>query len=312
MEAGRSGVPVVFTLHNYRMICPSATLFYRGHIYEKSIRSVLPIDAILKGVYRNSKTETAIVALMILMHRIIGTWRNKVSGYITLTQFARKKFEDSSLKIKPFKLFVKPNFVEDCGNGLGEREEYFLFIGRLAEEKGIRTLVNAAAVHDFKLVIIGDGPLSKIVEDSVLQNPNISFIGFQPKEVIMNYLKSSKALIFPSIWYEGFPVTIAEAFSTGTPVIASNLGSMAEIIQHKVNGLLFEPGNENDMISKIIEISGNEELAKTLSSSARKSYLAHYTPEKNYSMLINIYKTVIERQAMSENKARQTAGELIR
>jgi glycosyltransferase involved in cell wall biosynthesis len=296
--ARKSGVPVVLSLHNYRMLCPSATLFYNGQIYEKSIHSFFPFDAVWKGVYRNSKVETAIVAIMLLSHRLLGTWKHKVSGYIALSHFGRKKFENSILNIAPYKMFVKSNFVEDCGNGDANRENFFLYVGRLTQEKGIDTLLKAANSHNFKLVIIGDGPMNKCVEDAALQNPNISFLGFQPKPVIISYLKKCKAMIFPSIWYETYPVTILEALSTGTPVIASNLGSMMEMIQNEKTGLHFEPGNEKDLVSKIIKITNEGGFTKSLSDNARKTYLENYTPEKNYSILMNIYNTVIERQRL--------------
>ncbi|HZX74027.1 MAG TPA: glycosyltransferase, partial [Cyclobacteriaceae bacterium] len=222
--AKKHSIPVVLTLHNYRLICPSATLFYHGKIYEKSIHSQFPFDAIWKGVYRNSKTQTAIVALMTTIHRFLGTWQNKVDRYITLTQFGRNRFENSILALETKKFCVKPNFVEDYGNATNEREDFFLFIGRLSEEKGIRTLLKAASLHNFRLTIIGDGPLKQMVEESTQRNPLIRYLGFQGKAVIKDNLKRCKALIFPSIWYESFGLTIIEAFSTGTPVIASNLG----------------------------------------------------------------------------------------
>ncbi len=300
--AKKLGVPVVLTLHNYRLLCPSATLFFDGRIYEKSIHSIFPFDAIWKGVYRNSKIQTAVVALMTAMHNIIGTWKNKVDCYITLTQFAKEKFENSSLSISTDKLFVKPNFVSDFGRGALVRNDFFLFIGRLTEEKGIRTLLKAADSHNFKLTIIGDGPMRKMVEDSALQNSNICYLGFQSKSTVLEHLKKCRALIFPSIWYEGFPVTILEAFSTCTPVIASNLGGMKEIVRNRVNGLHFEPGNHQDLVSKIMEVTEKKEFAKNLSDNARLSYLDHYTPAKNYAKLVGIYNTLVGQRQQIKSK----------
>ena len=297
--AKKYNIPVVLTLHNYRLICPSAILFYNGNIYEKSIHSIFPMDAIWKGVYRNSTLQTAIVALMTAIHHVLGTWRNKVDCYITLTQFAREKFKNSALSISPKKLIIKPNFIKDCGKGESEREDFFLFIGRLTEEKGIRTLLKAASLYNFKFTIIGDGPLSQEVEDFSRHNPTLSYLGFQPKASVLSYLKKCKALIFPSIWYEGFPVTILEAFCTGTPVIASNMGGMKEIIQNRVNGLHFEPGNEKDLVSKILEIEEENNLAEDLSNNARSTYLNHYTPAKNYDQLVGVYDRVREQTAES-------------
>jgi len=291
--AKKFGIPIILTLHNYRLICPSATLVYKGKIYEQSIHSVFPIDAVIKGVYRKSPLQTAAVAVMVAWHNLIGTWRNKVDFYIVLSQFAREKFKASRLGIPEERLVVKPNFVPDFGMGHAARDNDFLFVGRLVEEKGVRVLLKAARLLTFKLTIIGDGPMRKLVTDAVSSNSNIRYLGFQDKVNIARHMKRSKALIFPSIWYEGFPLAILEAFSTGTLVIASGLGAMAEIIQNGVNGLLFETGNEADLVKKIVEIEDKPAFVNQMAEKARLSYLTHYTPEKNYGLLLGIYNKAI-------------------
>src|SRR5260221_9123205 len=206
--AKKYSIPVIFTLHNYRLICPSATLFYNDKIYEKSIHSLFPIDAILKGVYRNSRIQTAAVAFMVAIHTIIGTWRTKVDWYITLSGFAKEKFRKSILSIPEDRLIVKPNFVPDSGMGDSIRKDFFLFVARLGADKGIQVLLKAAALHNHKVTIIGDGPLRDKVEAAARTKPNIRYLGFQDKLSIMTHLIKCKGLIFPSIWYEGFPITI--------------------------------------------------------------------------------------------------------
>jgi glycosyltransferase involved in cell wall biosynthesis len=291
--ARRNRIPVVLTLHNYRLLCPSAILFYQGQLYEKSLRTIFPWDAIWKGVYRKSKVQTALVALMTAAHNLIGTWRNKVDVYITLTQFAKTKFVGSALQVPPNKFLVKPNFIEEQINEFFEREDFFLFVGRLTEEKGIRTMLKASLIYNFKLVVVGEGPLSKEVEKFAKNNANISYTGLLPKEAVMKQLIKCRALIFPSTWYEGFPMTILEAFSVGTPVLASALGGMKEIIQHNINGLLFIAGNEFDLATKVMELTEHPETLKRLSDNARDSYLKLYTPDKNYHQLMSIYKRAI-------------------
>lgn len=300
--ANRNNTPIILTLHNYRLLCPSATLFYNDSIYEKSIRSLFPFDAILKGVYRKSIFQTAIIVFVTFIHTILGTWRNRVDKYITLTQFAKSKFKNSRLAIADEKLVVKPNFVECHVGNQYERENYFLYVGRLTEEKGIRTLLNASLAHDFKLVIIGDGDLRKLVEETAEIDRNITYLGFQKPESVLHYLKSCKALIFPSIWYEGFPMTILEAFSTRTIVLASRIGGMVEIIQDKINGRHFEVGNSKDMIAKIIDISEHPEQSKKIAENGYNTYLENYTPEKNYVQLTNIYY-----RAIAERKEKEKA-----
>ena len=308
--AKKFNIPVVLTLHNYRLLCPSATLFHCGKIYENNVRSVFPIDAILKGVYRNSRIQTMAVALMIAFHNIVGTWRKKVDLYIALTHFAKEKFLESSLSIPENKILVKANSVTDYGPGETVRKDFFLFVGRLVEEKGILTLLNATKLQDFKLIIIGEGPLEKQVIEFTKSNSNIKYLGYQDKATVINYMKNCKALIFPSIWYEGLPITILEAFATGTVVIASNIGSMAEIIEDKINGLHFDAGNEADLAKRIIEVLNhqvNVHKISVISVIARLSYLENYTADVNYSALIHAYRmatTLCERNRVQPVKGK--------
>lgn len=296
--AKRNKIPVVATLHNYRLICPSATLFYDHRIYEKSVHSIFPVDAILKGVYRNSKFQTAGLVAMNAFHNLAGTWRKKIDKFIVLTEFARNKFEDSSLRVDADQFAVKPNFVADPGLGEDRRDDYFLFVGRLSDEKGIDTLLEASRLGEFRLTIIGDGPLRNKVEEAAGENTNIEYLGFQKKAVIFNLLKRCKALIFPSVWYEGFGLTIIEAFATGTPVIGSRIGVVPEIITDNFDGLLFTPGDARDLILKI-DLMKNPIFAGQMFGNSRKTYLSRFTPEKNYTILLEIYRQALEHASIN-------------
>lgn len=291
--ASRYKIPVIFTLHNFRMVCPSATLFHKNFIYEKSLHSVFPIDAVLKGVYRDSVIETAILALGIAFHHAIGTWRNKVDFYIALTSFAKEKFVSARMPLPIEKILVKPNSVQDCGMGTARRRDHFLFVGRLVEEKGLRTLLQAASMSPFRLIIIGDGPMQQEVIEHTKVNPHVVYLGPQNKATVISHMKACAALIFPSLWYEGLPLTMIEAFSTGTPVIASRHGAMQELINDGVNGLLFEPGRERDLVRKIEDIEHERVDVDAISERARATYLKYYTPERNYNLLLTIYNRAI-------------------
>jgi glycosyltransferase involved in cell wall biosynthesis len=286
-------IPVVLTLHNFRLLCPSGTLFHNNAIYERSIHSLFPWEAVRKGVYRNSSFQTAVVAGVTAAHNIFGTWRNKVQRYIVLSAFAKDKFVNSRLRIPVEKLVVKPNFVENRGRGDKTRQDFFLYVGRLSEEKGLRTLLNSSMSSGFNLVIIGDGPLRTMVEQETSTNHRLRYLGFQDPETVASYLKTSRALILPSVCYEGFPMVILEAFSTGTLVVASRLGAMAEIIQDHVNGLLFEPGNPADLAAKIREVHEHPGQSMELARTGYATYLESYTPERNYQQLMEIYHQAI-------------------
>jgi len=293
--ANKLNIPIVMTLHNYRLICPSAYLFYNGKIYEENINKKFPISPVIKGVYRESVVQTASLVFMTGIHKVFNTWKNRVDRYITLTQFAKNKFIGSSLGASTSKFAVKPNFVSDIGIGKDLRSG-FLFIGRLSEEKGIKTLIEAFSNTSAQIKILGDGPLKKLVEDAANKNSNIEYLGFKPRKEVVEMLKSVKALVFTSVWYEGMPMVILEALSVGTPVIASNMGGPAEMITHNENGLLFEPANTQALKETLETIENDSVLAKKLSNGARQSYLDKYTETANLKILLDIYKQVIEQK----------------
>jgi glycosyltransferase involved in cell wall biosynthesis len=292
--AQKHEVPVVATLHNYRLICPSATLFHNGKIYEKSIYSLFPLDAIYQGVYRNSRIQTASAVLMTGIHKILGTWKNKVDRYIVLTDFAKRKFLNSGLGVAADKMVVKPNFTADPGAGMYPREDYFLFIGRLTEEKGINTVLDCAKLSKANIKIIGDGPLRAEVEKQASLHSNIQYLGFQDKETIIDALKRCKALLFTSLWYEGFPMTILEAFAAGTPVICSKLGGPGEIVENNISGLHYTPGNVQELSQKMQLLSQDRGLVVSLGKGARRVFEQKYAEDINYQMLLNIYLDVVK------------------
>jgi glycosyltransferase involved in cell wall biosynthesis len=291
--ANRYRIPVILTLHNFRLVCPSATLFHKNAIYEKSLTSLFPFDAIMKGVYRNSVLETAILACAVSLHHLLGTWRRKVDFYIALTSFSKEKLTSARVPLPADKILIKPNSVQDCGMGTSRRRDHFLFVGRLVEEKGLRTLLQSTWRSNFQLIIIGDGPMQQEVIEHTRKNPHVIYLGPQNKATVISHMKACAALIFPSLWYEGLPLTLIEAFSAGTPVIASRLGAMQELIQHGVNGLLFEPGNERDLVRCIESVHQQQVNVDLMSERARATYLRYFTPERNYNLLLTIYNRAI-------------------
>ena len=291
--AKKFNIPVVVTLHNFRLVCPSGTLYHNGSIYEENVGKIIPWRGILKGVYRNSKIETLGLAGITTLHNLIGTWRNKVDRFIVLTEFAQRKFADSALRVNPHQFVVKPNFVEDFGAGVDAREKFFVLVGRLSVEKGIHVVLKALAIERFKLVVIGDGPLKDDVVSVANTNPHVIYLGFKEKDVIVHYLKRCTALLLPSVCYEGFPISLLESFATGTPAIVSRLGPLAEIVQDNENGLHFDPGNAEDLVNKVLLISKDTMLARRLGENARRTYLNNFTPEKNYQKLMDIYRQLV-------------------
>lgn len=294
--AKKYNIPIIKTLHNYRLICSNALLFREGKICEDCINKVIPLKGIVNKCYRNSRLETTSVTLMTSFHKMMGTWKNKVDHYIALSEFARDKYINSSLHISSNQISVKPNFVEDFGKGNQERENFFLFIGRLSEEKRIRTILDSLSYHKYKVKIIGDGPYREMVERECLVNDQIEYFGFQKRDFIIDQLKKAQALLFTSIWYEGMPMIILEAFSTGTPVISTKIGILSTLIKDDYNGFHFIADNAVDLAEKIKYFETNVHEMKHLYSNARQTYLDNYTPEINYKLLIEIYSNVIKQK----------------
>jgi glycosyltransferase involved in cell wall biosynthesis len=292
-------VPVVCTLHNYRLLCPSGILLHNGQLFLDSLGQSFPWSAVGKKVYRNSFWQTFWLALVVWLHRKFGTWRG-VDRYIALTEFSRKIFLRSNLGLAAKQIVVKPNFVEDSPLDAEEKDNAFLFIGRLSQEKGIATLLTAFAQSGLPLNIGGDGPLREEVETACLHCPNIRFLGRLSREEVLQQMSASLVLIFPSICYETFGLTIIEAFSRGLPVIAARLGAITAMIDDGRNGLLFEAGNADDLVEKTRRVITMTEAEKTaFSSHARQTYLDYYTPEKNLAQLTGIYQSVIDEKTQS-------------
>ena len=293
--AKKMNVPAVLTLHNYRLICANALLLRHGQVCELCVNNLLPLAGIRYRCYHNSMAESAFVTFVTSTHKLIRTWDKNISRLIVLTQFAQSRFVGSSIRVDEQKLFIKPNFIPDPGLGETNREDFFLFVGRLSYEKGIDVLANAfAGLPTQKLVVIGDAADSQAEMARFLDNSNITLKGRLNKDGVLAYMKRCKALIFPSTWYEGLPFVIIEAFATGTPVIASRLGSMAELVNDKLNGFLFEPGNVTDLQEKIhLFLQTERQDRNALYENARTTYVQNFSPEKHYQTILTLYETVI-------------------
>lgn len=293
--AASENVPVVQTLHNYRLICPNGLFFRDGGPCEDCLGKPVPWPGVLHACYRDDRKATGLVAAMISAHRALGTYSQKVGAYIALTDFARDKFIQGG--IPPEKLHVKPNFVyPDPGAGAGDGG-HFLFVGRLSPEKGIETLLSAwEKLGDAAtLKIVGDGPLAEVVARAAEANPRVEWLGRRSAEELNDLMQGALALIFPSEWYETFGRVAAESFAAGTPVIAADHGAVAELVEHGRTGLRFRPGDARDLVAKAECLLEDSEERAEMRRAARAEYEARYTAEENYRRLIWIYEAVIDR-----------------
>jgi glycosyltransferase involved in cell wall biosynthesis len=286
-------LPIVKTINNFRFLCPSATFLIKNKLDISSLNQTFPTQAIWKKAYKNSFLLTFWLAFNNWFHGMIKTW-DMVDKYIVNNAFSKSLFSKNKTGFPTNNIVIKQNGIEDFGVSTLNRSNRFLFIGRLSEEKGIIELLDLAKKIGFLLDIIGEGPLTPKVKESVVGVSNIVLHGQRDKDFIIEYLRKCNALIFPSKWFEGMPITILEAFSTGTPVIASNIGAMANMIIDGENGLLVSLNNTNEWITKInywINLPRSQKV--NFYDAARKSYLENYTLEANKMNLLDIYNSVL-------------------
>jgi glycosyltransferase involved in cell wall biosynthesis len=288
-------VPVVQTLHNYRLVCPSALFFRDGKPCEDCLGKRFPYPGIQHRCYRGSALGSASVASMIGVHRLLNTWRDRVSIYITLTEFCRKKFIQAGLPAD--KICVKPNFVyPDPGVGDGSGD-FALFVGRLAPDKGLRTMLHAwqllrCPIH---LAIVGEGPMQGDVAEQSSKSSYIQWLGRRPVEEVYELMGKAKFLVFPSESYETFGRVAIEAFAKGTPVIVSHIGAIAELVEHGRTGWHFQPRNAEALAAVVEHILTNPQLVPAMRREARREFEMKYTAEINYRRSMEIFNEAITR-----------------
>jgi glycosyltransferase involved in cell wall biosynthesis len=293
--ARAEGVPVIQTLHNYRLLCPVALFFRDGRVCEDCMGKAVPWPGVVHRCYRGSRTASGVIATMLTVHRALRTWTEMVDVYVALTEFARKKFIEGGLPAE--KIVVKPNFVApDPGRGQGGGG-YALFVGRLAPEKGTGTMLAAwnRLGTRISLKIVGDGPLRDQVVEAAATQSNVEWLGHRSVADVHALMGKADMLVFPSQWYETFGRVAAEAFAAGTPVIAANIGAVAELVEHGRTGLKFRTGDPEDLVTQVEWALSHPTELRNMREEVRAEFEAKYTAERNYRTLMEIYEAALER-----------------
>jgi glycosyltransferase involved in cell wall biosynthesis len=281
-------VPVIQTLHNYRILCANALLFRENRICTDCLGRTVPLPALRHGCYRDSRIGSAALVTLIGVHRIRQTWARRVTRFIALTEFARGLFTEHA-GIPHGQIAIKPNAAPDPGQGDGSGG-YALFIGRLSQEKGIATLLEAAGRGlGMPLKIAGSGPLQPVVEAAQISD-RIEYLGQQDPEQVRELMRQARVLLIPSLWFEGLPMVVPEAFGAGLPIIASRIGALETLIDDGANGLLAEPGNAESWVEAVRRFSTEPGLEQRLRQKARQTYETLYRPEVNVGLLLEIYE----------------------
>ncbi|MFN0088685.1 MAG: glycosyltransferase [Acidimicrobiales bacterium] len=279
-------VPVVQTLHNYRLICPAATLLRDGRPCELCVTGSA-YQAVRYGCYRGSRLGSLAVARLVEHHRRAGTWSSKVDRFVALSRFAKGRLVAGGL---PAELIaVSGNFAADRGPPDDGAERHgLLYVGRLGEEKGIRVLLAAAARAGVALRVAGDGPLAPLVRAAA----GVTFLGPLAAGAVAAEMARAAALVVPSLWYEAFPMVLVEAFAAGLPVLASGLGSLAELVEDGVTGRHVTPGSADALADAMVWAVANGAVLAGMGRRARAIYEAEHTPDAAYARMVAIYRSV--------------------
>lgn len=294
--ANSLGVPVVQAVRNYRLICPSANLFRDGSFCSDCVGRWFPTPGVRHACYRESRLATFAVGSMQAIHRLAGTWSNRVNAYIALTDYVRARLIEGGLPGE--KIYVKPNFVFPRSSveleNDGDTEFYVLFVGRLTAEKGILWLIDQWRLlgENIPLKVIGEGELSAEAYARTNDIP-VEFLGRRPLDEVYSMMARAGVVVVPGSWPEPFGRVIIEAFAAGTPVIAANAGGMPELVREGVNGFLFQPGDSTSFLDAVCRIHKDNSLRREMRKSARSEYMSKYTPSANYDRLMEIYSSVV-------------------
>lgn len=286
------GVPVVQSIHNFRLLCPGATFYRDGKICEECLEKGLGC-ALKHKCYRGSFLQTLACVISTKIHRATGIY--KKLHYICLTEFNREKLLHLK-QLRPEQISIKPNFVKDnqpvCP--AEQRADRIVYVGRLEKLKGVHLLLEAWKLlgRDApELLLCGTGPLDRWCADFVRENNlNVTVKGFVPNEEVRRLIGTSRALILPTQCYETFPVTIAEAYAAGTPVITGNMGNAGNLVDEGVTGIHYaydQPRAMADAVKAFFEQS-----TVLWCKNAREKFDRLYDPEKNYTRMTEIYNRV--------------------
>ena len=281
-------IPVIQTLHNYRLLCANAMLLRDGRVCEDCVGKRFGLPGVVNRCYRGSRLASLAIVSTVALHGAIGTWRHKVARYIALCEFARGKIVEAGLP--PERVVVKSNFTRDRHDGvrLNGPRDGALYLGRLSPEKGVAVLMDAWRGLDVPLTVIGTGPLQAPLREAATER--VRLLGFVSDEEVTAALRSAAVVVMPSIVYEGFPMVVAEAFSAGTPIIASRLGAMAELVEDGVTGLHFNAGDAADLAVKVCWARDHPDEMAAMGRCARQRYERLHTPEASHTRLVEIYE----------------------
>jgi len=298
----RFHIPIVMTVHNYRLVCPNGLFFYNGEICERCAGGN-EWNCIIKNC-EGSFPKSLGYSLRNFYARKRRLFSSNICRFICLTDFQKEKLMKNGFTRE--KIFVLPNFLDAKhkeDNPISSKS-YIAFSGRVNGQKGFDLIIKAMNFLETEytlnkvLPILTAGQCDSVFISQFKIPESIKFLGTLPKEEMDNYYRNARFLVFTSRSYEGAPIVFLEAMKHHLPVIAPRLGAYPEIIEDGVNGLLFSPGDPVDLADKISSLSSNEDLCFRLGENGYRKLVEKYSPEIHYKQLISIYKQVIEETSL--------------
>ena len=287
------GLPVVQTLHNFRLLCPQGSLLRDGLACEDCVGHA-PWRAVRHGCYRGSRAQSAALAVMLQGHRLRGTWQHDVTLYLALSRSGADTFVRGGLPAE--RMRIKPNFV-DLPQGPpapppAAARQGLLFVGRLSPEKGPALLAAAAALRPgaAPIRVVGDGP----ERARLAGHPGLQLLGALPQPRVLQLMHEAQALVLPSLCAEAFPRTLVEAFACGLPVIASRVGALPELVSHGQTGWLFDPARPDELAAWMQAADQQPHTLREMGERARAHHRQHWTGEHNHRQLLAIYREAMQ------------------
>jgi glycosyltransferase involved in cell wall biosynthesis len=293
-ELKEHSIPTVMTAHDLKLLCPNYKMYREGNICEKCQYQRF-YHAISGRCIKDSLTSSALGTLEMYLHRFLGLY-SSLDKIILPSHFYKMKFIKFGFPAD--KLIHVPNFVDHKKYFFSCAEKrYFIYLGRLAQEKGLETLITAMEkVKDYDLYIIGDGAIKNELEIKVAKSSdsNIRFLGFQSGSKLLTLISEAMFMVTPSEWYENCPISVLEVLSMGKPVIAANVGGLPELVEDKVNGLIFKMGDAEDLSEKILYLLNNPEERRKMGKKAREKIEQCYNPALHYERIVALYQSLLE------------------
>lgn len=285
-------IPVVMTMHDYKLICASYTLLSHGKLCEKCAGGAY-FNCFREGCVKDSRAKSLLNTLEMYLHHKILRIYSLVDVFISPSRFLKDKLGAMGFKKR---IEVLPNFINpsEFVSKYEAVERSICYVGRLSIEKGVATLIEAVKGLDVTLKIIGDGPLKEILEKETQSKgiKNVEFLGYKSNNELKDAIKRSMFLVIPSEWYENNPRSVIESFALGKPAIGARIGGIPELVKNHETGLTFEPGNVEDLREKIGYMVSNPEKVIEMGKNARRFVEQELNAEKHYERLIAIYKLV--------------------